>query len=52
MDLIKETPKDSVFFEDARVIVALAFEPLTKGHSLVIWKAGQTDLHEKMMIER
>lgn len=46
MDLIEGTPKNSIFFEDVRVIVALAFEPLTKGHSVVIWKEVREDIHE------
>lgn len=45
MNLINETPKDSIIFENDKVIVALAFEPLTKGHCVVIWKSGEKDIN-------
>jgi diadenosine tetraphosphate (Ap4A) HIT family hydrolase len=44
MNLIKNTPKDSIIFEDSKVIVALAHESLTKGHTVVIWKNETEDL--------
>ena len=50
MNLIKNTPRDSVIFEDSKVIVALAYEPITKGHSVVIWKNGEEDIN-KLNIE-
>ncbi len=44
MNLVENTPPDSIVFEDSRVVVALAYEPLTKGHCVVIWKNGEEDL--------
>lgn len=44
MDLIKETPNQSIVFEDSRVVVALAYEPITKGHCVVIWKNREEDI--------
>lgn len=46
MNLINETPKNSIIFEDNKVIVAMAYEPLTKGHSVVIWKGGESDINK------
>ena len=45
MDLIKQTPKDSIIFEDNKIVVALAFEPFTKGHCVVIWRNGEKDIN-------
>lgn len=46
MNLIKQTPKDSIIFEDNRVVVALAFDRITEGHCVVIWKDGEEDLNK------
>lgn len=46
MNLIENTPKDSIIFEDNKVVVALAFQPITKGHCIVIWKDGVQDLNK------
>ncbi len=46
MDLISITPKDSIIFQDNKVLVALAFEPITHGHAIVIWKNGNQDINQ------
>ncbi len=46
MNLIEITPPQSMIFEDNKVIVALAFQPNTKGHCVVIWKSGAEDLNK------
>lgn len=46
MNLVEDTPKDSIFFEDSKVIVALAYMPITKGHCVVIWKGGEGDINK------
>lgn len=35
----------SIFYEDDFVYACLADYPLTKGHSIVVWKKPVTDLH-------
>ncbi len=44
MNLLENTPKNSIIFEDNRVMIALAYEPITKGHCVVIWKTGEEDI--------
>jgi diadenosine tetraphosphate (Ap4A) HIT family hydrolase len=44
-NIIENTPKESIFYEDNKVIVALAHEPITKGHSVVIWKNREVDIN-------
>jgi len=34
-----------MIFEDEKLYVALATEPLTKGHTVVVWKQLVADLH-------
>ena len=35
----------SIFYEDEEVYACLASYPITKGHSMVVWKKPVTDLH-------
>lgn len=42
--LINPNPS-AIFYEDDFVYACLADYPLTKGHSLVVWKKPVTDLH-------
>lgn len=35
----------AIFYEDEFVYACLADYPLTRGHSLVVWKKPVTDLH-------
>lgn len=37
--------KGSIFYEDDRVYACLASHPITKGHSVVVWKSPMKDLH-------
>lgn len=46
MNIIQETPKESIIFEDTRVLIALALRPLTRGHAIVIWKGGEEDINK------
>ena len=46
MNLVANTPKESIIFEDSKVIVALAYEPITKGHCVVIWKDKEEDINK------
>lgn len=45
MNEILNTPKESIFYEDSRVLVALAYEPISKGHSVVLWKDKTEDIN-------
>jgi diadenosine tetraphosphate (Ap4A) HIT family hydrolase len=42
--LVNPNPS-TVFYEDESVYACLAEYPITKGHSLVVWKKPVTDLH-------
>ena len=44
MKTVLNTPHESIFYEDDKIIVALAYEPITKGHTVVIWKEEVADL--------
>lgn len=37
--------KGAIFYEDDRLYGALANFPITKGHSVVVWKEEVSDLH-------
>lgn len=39
-----DTPPESKFYEDSKLYTALAYHPLTKGHSVVVWKGGEEDI--------
>lgn len=38
-------PKSSIVYDDAHVYAALAFNPIAKGHTVVVWKRSVSDLH-------
>lgn len=42
--LINPNPS-SIFFEDENIYACLADYPLSRGHSIVVWKKPITDLH-------
>jgi len=46
MNDIFQTPKESIFYEDSRLYVALAYEPLTIGHTVVVWKEKIIDINK------
>ncbi len=37
-------PKEAIYFEDDKVYVCLASFPITKGHSVVVWKERKEDI--------
>ncbi len=37
--------KPSIIYSDAQVYACLAFRPITKGHTVVVWKKSVRDLH-------
>ena len=45
MQDIFNTPPDSVFYEDNKLFVALAYDSLTKGHSVIVWKDKVEDIN-------
>ncbi len=38
-------PQEAILFDDERLYVCLASFPLTRGHSVVVWKKEVPDLH-------
>lgn len=46
MNLVENTPKESIIFDDSKVIVALAYESITQGHCVVIWKEEEEDINK------
>ena len=48
MSIIKRFPEPqegSIFYEDDFVYACLAFDPITEGHTIVVWKNGVFDLN-------
>lgn len=37
--------KKAVFFENSKLYACLATHPITKGHTVVVWKKSVSDLH-------
>lgn len=37
--------KETIIFEDEKLYVTLAHYPITKGHTIVVWKKDVDDLH-------
>jgi len=44
MNTLPTPPKESIFYEDHKLYVCLAMEPLAPGHSVVVWKKKARDL--------
>lgn len=42
---IFETPLESIFFQDSKLYVALAYDSLANGHSVIVWKDNVEDLN-------
>jgi histidine triad (HIT) family protein len=38
-------PTESIIYEDEKLYACLALYPLTKGHTVVVWKGDAEDLH-------
>ena len=45
MDKLLQPLPESIFYEDEKIYACLATYPLTKGHSIVVWKEPVKDLH-------
>lgn len=45
MSKLVEPPKEAIFYEDEKLYVCLASFPITKGHTVVVWKDKVSDLH-------
>lgn len=45
IDYLQNPNHSSIFYEDENLYACLADYPLTKGHSIVVWKKPVTDLH-------
>ena len=45
MSALPIPPPESIVYEDAWLYVCLALYPITKGHTIVVWKGEVTDLH-------
>lgn len=45
MDLLENPPSSSIIYENDKLMVCLASYPITKGHTIVIWKEKTPDLH-------
>lgn len=42
---IEDAPKESIIYEDDKLYVCMAHHPLTKGHTIVVWKDTIEDIH-------
>lgn len=42
---LPEAPQESIIYEDQWLYVCLALYPITKGHTVVVWKQHAPDLH-------
>lgn len=45
MNNLLEPEKEAIFYEDDSLYACLASSPLSRGHSIVVWKKPVTDLH-------
>lgn len=45
MNLLPDPHPDAIIYEDERLYVCLASNPLTDGHTIVAWKDNVPDLH-------
>lgn len=46
MSSLPTPPTESIVFEDSRLYVCLASFPLSKGHTVIVWKSAVPDLHQ------
>lgn len=44
-NLLSNPPPKSIIYENDKLIVCLASYPITKGHTIIIWKEKISDLH-------
>ncbi len=45
MSALPTPPNESILYEDDKVYVCLASYPMTKGHTVVVWKGEVKDIH-------
>ena len=45
MEKLPIPPKEAIIYEDEKLYVCLASFPITKGHTVVVWKVKMEDLH-------
>lgn len=45
MDVFKKPPPESIIYDDENLYVCLASFPITKGHTIVVWKKPVQDLN-------
>jgi diadenosine tetraphosphate (Ap4A) HIT family hydrolase len=46
MEDLPNPPKEAIYYEDEKLYVCLASFPITKGHSVVVWKERREDLQK------
>ncbi len=46
MEDLPNPPKEAIYYEDEKLYVCLASFPITKGHSVVVWKERKEDLQK------
>ncbi len=46
MEDLLAPPKEAIYYEDDKVYVCLASFPITKGHSVVVWKDRKEDIQK------
>lgn len=45
MEKLPEPKDGAIFYEDEKLYICLANYPITKGHTIVVWKKDIKDLH-------
>ena len=44
-EILPVPPAEAIIYEDDKLYACLASHPITRGHSVVVWKHGVADLH-------
>ena len=45
MEKLPIPPKEAIIYEDEKLYVCLASFPITKGHTVIVWKSDTEDIH-------
>lgn len=45
MEKLPTPPKEAILYEDEKLYVCLASFPITKGHTVIVWKSNTEDMH-------
>ncbi len=45
MENLPTPPKEAILYEDAKLYICLASFPITKGHTVIVWKTKAEDIH-------